>query len=110
MRVELDLPDWVDERNIRIMAGIELVAKKLVQNDYWEVKETRCNRCGACCFFPPGKGIYPSVNGHCIHLKKIKGGWECGMPLYRSRVCGDDPHKHIEDGRCCITYKRVPCK
>ena len=110
MRVELDLPDWVDTTHIRIFAGVELAAIKRVDNDYWQVKETRCNRCGACCFFKPGKGIYPSVNGHCIHLKKITDGWECGIPLSRSRLCGDDPPGHIRRGTCCITYKKIPCK
>ena len=109
MRVELDLPDWVDERHIRIFAGVELVAKKLVQNDYWQVKDERCNFCGKCCHFKPGKGIYPSVNGHCIHLKKVKKGWVCGIPLLRSRLCLDDPPRHIRSGECSITYKIVPC-
>ena len=111
MRVELDLPDWVDERHIRIMAGVELVAQKLAQNDYWQVKETRCNRCGKCCMgFKPGKHIYPVVNGRCIHLKERNGKFECAIALYQSRACENDPPHFIERGECSITYKEVPCK
>jgi len=107
MRVELDLPDWVDERHIRIMAGVELVAQKLAQNDYWQVKETRCNHCGKCCMgFKTAKHFYPVVNGRCIHLKERPDGkYDCSIALYRSRACGDDPAHFIERGECCITYK-----
>lgn len=112
MRIELDLPDWVDERHIRIMAGIELAAQKLSHNDFWQVKETRCNQCGKCCMnIKPHKHIYPVVDGKCIHLKKISDDlYECGYALYRSRACGNDPSRHIKSGVCCITYKEMPCK
>ena len=106
MRVELDLPDWVDERHIRIMAGIELVASKMSHEDFWRVKETRCNQCGICCMNLKPNHIYPIINGRCVHLREIAGGkYECNYALYRSRACGNDPQKYLNSGECCITYK-----
>jgi hypothetical protein len=112
MRVEIDLPDWCDERHIRIFAGIELAAQKLAQNDFFQVKDVRCNQCGKCCMnLKPDKHIYPVINGRCIHLKEVANGkFDCRIALYRSRTCGVDPPHFIERGECCITYEVVPCK
>ena len=49
MRIEIDLPSWVDERAIHIMAGVERVAYKLPWEEKWKVKTSRCDMCGACC-------------------------------------------------------------
>jgi len=55
MKIELDLPDWVDDGSaIRIFKGIELVAKKF-KNKPWKIKIVRCNFCGECCT-PKGPG------------------------------------------------------
>lgn len=121
MKVRLDLPDWVDERHIRIkaderndihvLAGVELVAIKYQLEDHWLVKDQRCNMCGDCCTGLPTTHVYPTVNGECIHLGKPdrQGRRMCQIPLYRSRICDADPPpgKHP---RCSITYKKVPCE
>jgi len=107
MRVELDLPDWVDERHIRVHAGIELVAEKLSFEKSWRVKKDRCTRCGKCCQGLDDTHIYPVVNGECIHLEKIKEGvYNCKIALYHSRACGFDPRIKIAKGECPITYER----
>ena len=120
MRIELDLPDWVDERNIRvkadenndvqILAGIELVAVKNHAHDYWRVKVGRCNMCGDCCTGLTNH-IYPTVNGDCIHLAPpdASGKRLCKLALYRSRICDNDPRPG-EYPRCSITYKIVKCE
>jgi hypothetical protein len=112
MKIELDLPDWVDERHIRILAGIELAAQKLSFNNFWQVKETRCNQCGECCMnWKKTKHYYPVINGRCVHLKKVGDGkYDCSIALYRSFNCCKDPTTHIENGTCCITYRDVPCR
>lgn len=49
MRIEIEIPDWVEpERVIRIFAGMDLVASKL-PNEKWKVKVEPCNMCGECC-------------------------------------------------------------
>ena len=107
MKIVLELPEWVDERHIRIFAGVELVALKLGHEDFWKVKDTRCQRCGECC-----KGIknhkFPNINGACIHLVDEPGQpgkKKCNIVLHRPRTCEVDPKscKHI-------TYKKVKCK
>jgi MinD superfamily P-loop ATPase len=110
MKVVLDLPDWVDERNLRLTAGVELVAVKAHNHDYWRVKDERCNMCGDCCTGLKNH-IYPTVNGDCIHLKSPdgKGRRFCAIPLYRSRLCDNDP-KQGKYERCSITYKKVKQK
>lgn len=59
MRITFDLPDWVDERHIRVFAGIEEVARKLKGRPP-EVKVVRCILCGKCCV-------------GCQYLKERKG-------------------------------------
>jgi len=42
------LPDWVNEKSMLfLVAGNEIVAR--YKYGYWEVKESRCGRCGLCC-------------------------------------------------------------
>ena len=105
MKVLLDLPDWVDERNIRILAGIELVASKNHNEDFWKVKDGRCVQCGECCIEIKNH-IYPTINGVCIHLADEQNEKRpCKIALYRSRTCEVDPKKCEH-----ITYKLVPCE
>jgi hypothetical protein len=105
MKLVLDLPDWVDERNIRILAGIELVASKKHNENFWKVKDERCVQCGECCIGIKGH-IYPTVDKACIHLAEEQNGKRaCKIALYRSRTCEADPKK-------CdyITYKIIQCE
>ena len=110
MKVVLDLPNWANERNIRVTAGIELVASKAHNEDFWRVKDGRCNMCGDCCASLKNH-TYPVVNGACIHLKEpnAKGERFCDIPLHRSRLCDNDP-KEGKHERCSITYKKVKCE
>ena len=48
MKIEMELPDWVEGKHIYIMAGIELVAYKYL-NQPWKMKSSRCSMCGKCC-------------------------------------------------------------
>ena len=107
MKIELDLPDWVDERHIRIFAGIELVAFKSATKDFWKVKVDRCIQCGECCSNLK-KHHLPTIDGRCVHLVDEPGVPDkkrCNIALRRPRTCGDDPKscKHI-------THRIVKCK
>jgi len=91
MRISLDLPDWVDERNIYVMAGVELVARKHKDAE-WEIKTGRCNMCGICCQrLGNGRGHpFPVIDSSCIHLKKEVGDnprWLCGLGENRPFSC-----------------------
>ena len=108
MRVELDLPDWVDERHIRVFAGIELVAIKEAHENFWKVKENRCIMCGKCCTNFKHH-FFPLVNGECIHLEpeNKQGNRACRIAINRPFQCGNDPRP---DKCKNITHKKVPCK
>jgi len=104
MKIELDLPDWVDERNIRILAGIELVAFKLSTDDFWKIKDGRCQQCGNCCTGLKNH-IYPTIDGTCVHLgDEVNGKRLCKIAIHRSINCCNDP-------RQCdyITYNIAEC-
>ena len=105
MKVILDLPDWVDERNLRLTAGVELVALKAHNDSFWKIKDARCNACGDCCTGLKNH-VYPLVEGECIHLQApdVVGKRMCGLALYRSRICDNDPREG-QHKRCSITYK-----
>lgn len=89
MKIELELPKWADERNIYILAGIELAAYK-VRGKKWLVKTERCNMCGKCCFNVKGRYPLPAIRGQCPHLVKEVGDndrWLCGLGANRPFGC-----------------------
>ena len=105
MKIEIDLPDWVEERRLVILAGIECVASKEPSENYWKIKETRCNQCGMCCFDYPPTPYGVDGEGKCNKLRFDHGKWECLARTEKPYNCLLDP---IEDDiGCCITYKKV---
>ena len=90
MKIELDLPDWVDTKHIYVMAGIELVAYKHWKKP-WKIKTSRCNMCGKCCeSFPKNasKVPYPpNINGVCVYLKKDGDKKYCSLGINRPFKC-----------------------
>ena len=89
MKIDLELPAWTDERNIYVMAGLELVARRH-KDGPWEIKTSRCNMCGKCCA-DLGRGHpFPVIDGQCVHLKKEPGDnqlWLCGLGENRPFGC-----------------------
>ena len=110
MKIEIELPDWVEDQEIKILAGMEMVAKKLPWNNYWEVKDIRCNNCGDCCMDVPvglGKWMFPvNAEGICSKLYEEDGKMLCGAKYDKPYRCLDDPLKS-NSPNCCITYKIV---
>ena len=106
MKFVLELPDWVDERHIRVFAGIELAAIKLAHEDFFRVKDGRCQMCGKCCTNLRGHTM-PTINGECVHLEQPDkfGRRMCKIAIRRPFPCGNDP-KQCDH----ITYKVVKCK
>jgi len=98
--INLELPDWADERVIHIMAGIERIAYEYPW-DQLMIKTTRCSMCGKCCMSLGENHIFPVIYGRCSYLKKEVGDnnrWLCDLGTFR-------PHA------CCVTksfLKRIP--
>jgi len=70
MKIEIEIPDWANERHIYVMAGIELAAYKLAHENEFHVKTGRCSACGACCMgMRSGSREFPTdEKGTCINL------------------------------------------
>ena len=109
MRIELDLPDWIENHAIYIMSGISLVAFRN-KDGKWNVKTSKCNRCGKCCMSLGDKHIFPTINGQCIHLKKEPGDndqWLCGLSIARPFSCCIGVPNKTEHPYCTEHYEEV---
>lgn len=110
VKIELDLPDWVDARNIRVFAGIEEVARRMKRREYWEIKTARCSICGECCKhtnaeWPRGA---TEIDGKwvCNFLAEPKAG-EARCALLKQRpfmCCATD---HAGEDYCSVKWERV---
>ena len=100
VKIEITLPDWCDERDIVIMAGIEQVAYKHATESTFKIKQTRCNKCGECC-----KGFH-TESGYCDHIVLDGNLKICGLGTDRSYACciGDPVMDSDDPSVCCITY------
>jgi len=106
MKIELDLPEWTEERAIYIMAGVELAAYK-VPFKKWKVKVGRCNMCGKCCMDLKNHA-FPTIDGKCIHLKKRPGNnpeWECAFRISRPFGCCVGVSERIKE--CTEKYEEI---
>jgi hypothetical protein len=85
---EIVLGDWTHERNIYIVAGVELAAYKNFNENKLHVKTSRCVQCGKCCLNLP-KGQYSlDENNDCVHLDKSGTGKKpCTLSMMRPFPC-----------------------
>ena len=111
MRIVIDVPEWAQERQISIFAGVEMLADyhPLKDPDNIYVKDQRCNFCGDCC-----RGVnltksrmLNSIDGQCILLVQRGDTWICTAHTDRPLSCCRDPNPEDEKN-CSITYIKVP--
>lgn len=96
MKIELELPDWTEERVIQVLAGIERVAYKLPWSTFM-VKTSRCSMCGECCRI---------IN--CEHLVKEPGDnnrWLCKLGTMRPYNCCVARTRKVKT--CTIKYRKA---
>lgn len=122
MRINIELPDWVDERHIRVLkdgkdnlfvlAGVEEVAKFLrtgPHTERWQVKTARCDLCGECCMKVNSNWQFgvDGKTGWCRHLEWNEGwkGYLCDQGMGRPMSCsvGDDADKK----HCVVKWKII---
>ena len=106
MKIEVEIPDWSEGRRILIVAGSELAAVKLPHEDFWKVKERRCNRCGECCLDSPPTPYGIDDEGKCNKLIKDDDEWLCTAGMGRTLRCLLDPNL-VGYEACRITHKKV---
>lgn len=108
MKITLTLPDWVDERHIYILAGVELVAYKHF-GEKWKVKKNRCVQCGECCTGHKQGNPHMEIDkdGTCIYLIPDGEKQICGKVEYRGFNCatGDPIKDKWSETNCKITYR-----
>lgn len=104
MRIELELPEWAEERHIRIFAGIEEVAKKL-HGKSWQIKVIRCDMCGKCCMDVPENWRFgrDEETGWCKNLIYYANEYRCGIDRPFTCCAGD----HSEEEYCCIEWQEI---
>ena len=87
MKIKIDVPDWAnDGRTIRILAGIEEVAKRL-KDGTWMIKVSRCVRCGKCCMNVPKEWPRGEKDGNCKHLQFYANEYLCDLGSHRPFSC-----------------------
>jgi hypothetical protein len=108
MKIEIEIPEWAEERHIYVMAGIELLAKK----EYCKplmIKTERCNACGKCCMdLPPKHPMGVTEEGWCNYLVKEPGNnnmYVCGMYSHRPFGCCVAEPYNIPD--CPVKYEVI---
>jgi hypothetical protein len=83
MRITFELPDWVDGTNIRVFAGINMAARKLVGRPP-ETKVVQCGYCGKCCInceYLEERHGYKQPNG--------EWAWMCSLNEDRPQSCAN---------------------
>ena len=93
MKITLDIPDnivdQIQDRNLYLMAGIDLVAEKL-RGDKWKIKTSGCSMCGKCCKELREEHPFPVIDGQCVYLENPEGygdKWVCGLRINRPFGC-----------------------
>jgi hypothetical protein len=106
MKLELELPDWCNERHIYVLAGIELVAFKQYGKDWTRIKTVRCNECGECC--KDIKTMPCGADGYCIYSEQQGEVRVCSLGVKRPFVCCvGDPMTSSGPlwDKCCIEFE-----
>jgi len=106
VRIEINLPEWANERTIYIFAGVELAALKS-RGGKWQTKTGRCNMCGKCCM-DLKKHSFPLIDGQCVYLKKEPGKndqWLCGLGILRPFGCCIGSPSKVPD--CTESFEEI---
>ncbi len=109
MKIEIELPDWIEDHAIHIFSGMSLVAFKN-RGGKWSVKTSKCNWCGKCCQKLDNRHPFPVINGQCIYLAKEPGNneqWLCGLSLNRPFGCSIGIPDKKEHPYCTEEYEVI---
>lgn len=85
MKIELDIPDDYEGRNLYVFAGLDIVARNR-QGKGWEIKVGNCSRCGLCCQSIDERHPLGTPDG-CQHLRRSPGEQLCNLGIFRPHGC-----------------------
>jgi len=106
-----ELPDWTDERNIYVQAGLETCLKR--ENGIWYIKTGKCatavfaqlgqgQPCGECCKrVPPTWKLGRTEEGYCIHYRGGANMNTCAVGWPYGCVTGD----HADEAYCKVRWE-----
>ena len=103
--INITIPDWAIERDIYIMAGMELMGYHKDGKTF--LKSIRCNQCGKCCMdVPDNHFIEKGEDGNCKYLllDKTTGLYDCKVGPYKPFACCVGEKTILE---CKIDYKEI---
>ena len=105
MKIEIEIPDWCEEKNLYILAGVDLVAYRHNPNEKWMISDSRCSLCGKCCTGLPLNWPFPTINGECINLEKERAGRRlCTLGVFRPHRCGTSPDGLFKNNNCTVRF------
>jgi hypothetical protein len=109
MKIVIELPEWCDERDIRVMAGIELAAYKLQADNFFHVKKVCCNNCGDCCRGLSERWLYGITENHeCQYLKQDGDLWICSkLPFPIDCFWGKQAKGLYGNKGCVVEYDQI---
>lgn len=111
MKLRLDLPEWVEERNVRVMAGYELVAYRLQGEKVFHLKTARCSHCGDCCRGLSKNWRYGTTGEDrtCVYLEKQGTEYWCTKdPLSTECLQGlQGKGRHPKEPNCTVEYVEI---
>lgn len=87
--ITVEIPKWAEERDIVVLAGMELLAIRKYGQPL-KVKVVRCQRCGICCMnmtVPEWVG----ESGWCKYLSKEGDIFSCELRFNKPYSCLMDP-------------------
>jgi len=87
MKVEVEIPDQYEGRDIWIFAGIEPIFRRYWHRGFWERKVSQCSRCGTCCKSIKEPHPLALKEGGCKHLLDQQSEFLCGMSYFRPFCC-----------------------
>lgn len=103
IKVDIEVPDTIIEgiemRNLRIFAGVDVIALKSYGEKNWKIKTKGCIQCGKCCSDLTKGFPFPVIDGKCIYLTEDN---KCGLAIYRPYACAiSEPSDY-----CHVEYKK----
>jgi len=102
--IEIEIPEWVKDNNIYIMAGMNLLAYRY-RGGLLMVKTQQCSMCGNCCMNLDEKHPFSDPQKACQYLEKEVGDnqhWLCGLGAMRPHGCAV---AHSTYKNCTVRYE-----